>query len=255
MDTLERYGELARHLARSRHAVAFTGAGISAPSGIATFRSEDGIWARFPVEEYGTRQAFQRNPERCWELFGTLEGELARAQPNAAHLALAELEHRGLLAGVITQNIDGLHQRAGSRRVVEYHGTASTAHCPGCRRRFARSEVPPWPPAPRCPGCGRVLRPDVVLFGDPIPAEAEIEARDLLSPAGLVLVVGSTLEVAPASWLVLAAADRGATVAVVDPRPSATARGVASLLLEEPAERALPGVVQALPSDLRRKDR
>lgn len=241
------HGVLARRLAASRSSVAFTGAGISAPSGITTFRAEDGIWARFPVEEYGTRQAFQRNPERCWELFGAMERELARAEPNAAHLALAELERRGLLAGVVTQNIDGLHTRAGSRRVVEYHGTAATARCPGCRRRFARREVSPWPPAPRCPQCGSVLRPDVVLFGDPIPSEADHEARELLDSADLVLVVGSTLEVAPASWLVLDAANRGAAVAVVDPHPSGTARAVATLLLEEPAERALPAVVEALP--------
>jgi len=233
-------------LARATHAVAFTGAGISVASGISTFREEGGIWARFPVEEYGTGEAFHRDPERVWELFGALEGELRQARPNPAHEALARLESLGRLAAVITQNIDGLHQRAGSRRVVEYHGTMASAHCPSCGLTVRAGEIPPWPPAPRCPDCGTVLRPDVVLFGDAIPSAAVEASRELMAAADAVLAVGTTLEVAPASWLVLDASARGVPVIVVDPRPTAVARRAAGLLVEAPAEEALPAMVAAL---------
>lgn len=242
----ERLQRLAELLRTARPAVAFTGAGVSTASGLSTFRAQDGIWARFPIEEYGTAEAFQRDPERAWELFGAIEGEFEAARPNPAHQALAELEAMNLLEGVITQNIDGLHQRAGSQRVVEYHGTAETAHCPRCQRRFGRDALPPWPPAPRCPRCGVVVRPDVVLFGDPIPAEASREAEALLGHAGTVLVVGSTLEVMPASWLVVAASRRGSRIAVVDPKPSRVARELAELVIPRPAEEALPELVDLL---------
>ncbi len=233
-------------LREASRAVAFTGAGISVASGISTFREEDGIWARYPVEEYGTAEAFLRDPERVWELFGAVEAELRRARPNPAHEALAHLEAAGRLAAVVTQNIDGLHRRAGSRRVVEYHGTMESGHCPRCGFSVRREEVPPWPPAPRCPSCGAVLKPDVVLFGDPIPAEALAESARLMEAADAVLAVGTTLEVAPASWLVLDASDRGVPVIVVDPRPTRVARNAATVLLEAPAEEVLPALVAAL---------
>lgn len=238
--------ELIRILSTSADTVAFTGAGISAPSGLSTFRSEAGIWSRFPVEEYGTTEAFRHNPERSWELFGALEQELQRARPNPAHEALAELDLLGVVKAVVTQNIDGLHQQAGSREVVEYHGSATTGHCPRCGRRFRRDELPPWPPAPRCQDCSAVLRPDVVLFGDPIPPEAALRAEELLRAADTILVVGSTLEVMPASWLVFSAARRGAQVAVVDPNPSSAARSIADLVVPEPAEVVLPATVDQL---------
>ncbi len=227
-------------------AVALTGAGVSAASGVPTFRAEGGVWTRFPVEEHGTAAAFERDPERCWHLFGTLARDLERAAPNPAHRALAELESMGRLEAVITQNIDALHQRAGSDTVVEYHGTAASAHCPRCGRRFAAGDVAPWPPAPRCPDCDAVLRPDIVLFGDPIPQDAAIRADVLCRRADLLIAVGTTLEVSPASWLATTAAARGAGIVVVDPEPSAVARRVASVVLAAPAEEVLPEIVARL---------
>ncbi len=238
--------ELIQILSASAATIAFTGAGISAPSGLSTFRSRHGVWSRFPVEEYGTAQAFRHDPERSWELFGALEQELQGVRPNPAHESLAELERLGVVKAVVTQNIDGLHQKAGSREVVEYHGSATTGHCPKCGRRFRRDELPPWPPAPRCNDCGAVFRPDVVLFGDPIPAAAALRVEELFRSADVILVVGSTLEVMPASWLVFSAAQRGARVAVVDPNPSNAGRSTASLVIAEPAEVALPKVVGRL---------
>lgn len=231
-------------LRENQPAVAFTGAGVSAASGIPTFRAADGVWARFPVEEYGTADAFTRDPERCWKLFGELSRQLGDIRPNRAHQGLARLEEIGLLDAVITQNIDNLHQRAGSRRVIELHGTAATAHCPRCKRRFRSEELPTWPPAPRCPECRAVVRPDVVLFGDPMPVDAMEQAHRLIDAAGTVLAVGTSLQVLPASWLVLEAARRRVPVILVDPSPSPDARRAATVVLQAPAEEAIPALVE-----------
>lgn len=238
---LQRAAEL---LCTASFTVAMTGAGVSAGSGVSTFRAEDGIWARFPVEEYGTAAAFRRDPEKVWELFGSLDGELRDARPNPAHTALATLEQLGLLKGVVTQNIDGLHQVAGSRVVIELHGTVATGHCPRCREAYRRGEVTPWPPAPRCSACGTILRPDIVLFDDIIPEEAFWRAAQLFRRADAVLAIGTALEVAPASWLVMGAPANGANVIVVDPHPSPKARMVAATVIAAPAEEALPELVE-----------
>jgi len=229
-------------------AVAFTGAGVSAASGIPTFRATDGIWARFPVEEYGTAAAFRRDPERCWKLFGALTLEMKTVEPNAAHEGLSRLEQLGLLQAIITQNIDNLHQRAGSRHVVEIHGTAESAHCPRCGRRYRRTDLSPWPPAPRCLQCDAIVRPDVVLFGDPMPVEAMDRAHALMETAGAILAVGTSLQVVPASWLVLETARRGIPLILMDPLPSPKARRAATVLLVTPAEEALPALVRLLES-------
>ncbi len=236
----------ARTLRANPPAVAFTGAGISAASGIPTFRASDGIWTRFPIEEYGTAEAFRSDPERCWELFGPLGHQLEAARPNPAHEGLARLETLGLLEAVITQNIDGLHQRAGNSRVVEIHGTVQTGRCPGCGVRHRKEDLRAWPPAPRCRVCDHVIRPDVVLFGDPMPVDAMDEAYRLMDTAGAVLAIGTSLQVMPASWLVLGAAHRKVPVILVDPAPSPEARRIATVLLQAPAEEAVPALVQLL---------
>ncbi len=240
--------EAAEVLATASCAVGFSGAGISAGSGIPTFREAHGIWTRYPVEEYGTADAFLRDPEKTWELFGNLAADLDTAVANPAHLAMAELETRGHLCAVVTQNIDGLHQRAGSVEVIEYHGNTATGHCPSCQRSFTLCELPPWPPAPRCPQCVEVIRPDVVLFGDPIPEAAARRAQELFTVSDAVLAVGSSLQVAPASWLLVAAANRGSAVIVVDPDPSEIAARAATVTLAGPAEEVLPALVAALDS-------
>ncbi len=238
--------EASKVFATASCAVGFSGAGISAGSGIPTFREADGIWTRYPIQEYGTADAFLRDPEKTWELFGNLAADLDAARPNPAHLAMAELESRGQLRAVVTQNIDGLHQRAGSVEVIEYHGNAATGRCPRCQRSFTLRELSPWPPAPRCPQCIEVIRPDVVLFGDPIPEAAARRAQELFTVCDAVLAVGSSLQVAPASWLVVAAAHRGSAVIVIDPEPSAIAASAATVMLEGPAEEILPAIVANL---------
>lgn len=238
----------ARILRDHQPVVAFTGAGVSAASGIPTFRASDGIWAEYPIEEYGTAEAFRADPKRCWELFGPLAHQLRAARPSPGHEALARLEAFGLLQAVITQNIDGLHQRAGSSRVIEIHGTVETAHCPGCGSRYQSGDLMAWPPAPGCPVCGAIIRPDVVLFGDPMPAEAMREAERLMGDARAILAVGTSLQVMPASWLVFEAARRNVPVLLVDPHPSPEARRAATVILRTPAEEALPALVRLLES-------
>jgi NAD-dependent deacetylase len=188
--------------------VVLTGAGVSTESGIPDFRSDTGIWAEVDPFEVASMSAFRREPNRVWSFYRERIGLLRDAEPNAAHLAIAELERRGLVEAVITQNIDTLHTRAGSRDVVEVHGSIRSARCLGCLWTepadavLAQLEAAP---APSCPQCGEILKPGVVLFGELLPA-AELErATQLARSARLVLVVGSSLEVWPVAGLPLEA--------------------------------------------------
>lgn len=188
--------------------VALTGAGISTESGIPDFRSPGGLYERMDPMEYLSTAALERTPEKFWRGFAGLYGQAGDYAPNRGHRALARLEAAGRLRGVVTQNIDGLHQRAGSRQVVELHGHLRTVRCMRCPVRTPLAEAVaqvaeadrPWP---RCPACEAMQRPDVVLFGDML--EAFEEARRLVAGAGRLLVVGSSLSVSPANGLVLEA--------------------------------------------------
>ena len=205
--------------------VALTGAGVSTASGIPDFRSEDGVWSEYdPWEFYVSR--FRSDPEGFWrdrvdlveEMFGDDVG------PNAAHEALARLEAGDQLDGLITQNVDGLHQDAGSEDPVEIHGNGRRVACTGCSRRsdadpaFERARSGEVPPT--CEHCGDVLKPDVVLFGEQLPEHALFEAHSLSESADTYVVVGSSLTVEPAASLPRTAAERGATLVVVNLEPT-----------------------------------
>jgi NAD-dependent deacetylase len=197
--------ELVREL---QPCVVLTGAGISTESGIPDFRSDDGIWKEVDPIEVASIQAFRRDPGRVWDFYRERIGLLRRAEPNAAHHALARLEERGHVQGVVTQNIDTLHTRAGSRNVVEVHGSIRFADCLGCLWREPAEAVVAQLEAsstPSCPQCGQVLKPGVVLFGELLPAEAIERATELTRGARLVLVVGSSLAVWPVAGLPLEA--------------------------------------------------
>jgi NAD-dependent protein deacetylase/lipoamidase len=200
--------------------VALTGAGISVPSGIPDFRTPlTGLWANVDPMEVAHIEVWRRDPVRFWDFYGQRFAALDGKQPNGAHLALAELERRGLLAGVITQNIDGLHSAAGTRDPVEVHGSIRTVSClvdgmrfslAEARERMALDEVG----VPRC-DCGRPLKPDVVLFGEFLPEDAMERAQALADGAGLMLVVGSSLEVYPVAGLPADTLSRGGRLAIV----------------------------------------
>jgi NAD-dependent deacetylase len=195
--------------------VVLTGAGISTESGIPDFRSPAGIWAHYDPLEYATIDAFRRDPEKVWEFYALRLGVVAEAEPNAGHLALAELERSGLVAAVVTQNIDGLHQQAGSQEVIEVHGSIRTASCLRCGER---GELEPG--KPRCPRCGAILKPDVVMFGELLPAGTMDRAVALARAAGLLLVVGSSLEVYPVAGLPDEAVSAGGALAIVNRGPT-----------------------------------
>ena len=230
--------ELAALIRSHQPCVVLTGAGISTESGIPDFRSPTGLWAQFDPLEYGSIQSFRADPARVWGFYALRFEALARAEPNAGHLALAELERRGLVRAVITQNIDRLHERAGSREVVEVHGSIRTSSCGVCGRRYPLEEVLELLPLPVCRDDGTVLKPDVVFFGELLPEDAIARAYELVHEAELVLVVGSTLEVHPVAGLPLEAP----RFAIVNVGPTALDRR-AALRVEGKAGEVLPALL------------
>ena len=192
---------LAELLERRRPCVVLTGAGISTESGIPDFRSAGGIWVQYDPAEVASIDAFRRDPVRVWEFYALRLDVLAQAEPNDGHRALAALEERGWISAVVTQNVDGLHQRAGSREVVEVHGSLREAECIHCGVSVPMKDAVASLPLPPCPECGEVLKPGVVMFGELLPAEAMERATELAREAGLLLVVGSELEVYPVAGL------------------------------------------------------
>jgi NAD-dependent deacetylase len=228
--------------------VVLTGAGVSTESGIPDFRSPTGIWAEFDPLEYASLEAFRADPEKVWRFYAPRFATLTEARPNAAHEAIAELERRGFVRAVVTQNIDLLHERAGSREVVEVHGSIRSSSCPGCGAVYPLAEVVELlrsSDAPACPRCGAVVKPDVVFFGELLPEASIDRAYGLAREAGLMLVVGSALEVWPVAELPLITLGAGGSLAIVNKGPTAM-DGRAELKIDGSAGEALTAVVEAL---------
>jgi NAD-dependent deacetylase len=246
MGDVERLAELIRS---NQPCVALTGAGISTESGIPDFRSPTGIWAKVDPRVYASLGAFRRDPERTWEFYTPRYSMFLDAEPNRAHRALAELEVLGLLEAVVTQNIDLLHERAGSRDVIEVHGSIRTASCPGCGSTHSLDEVvrllEDCSGAPRCSSCDSVLKPDVVFFEEMLPEAAIDRAFQLSERARLLLVVGSSLEVHPVAGLPDATRRAGGQVAIVNRGPTAL-DGLATLRIDAGAGVVLQEVVRLL---------
>lgn len=235
---------LIHRLRTSRHTVVLTGAGISAESGVPTFRqAQTGLWARFRPEELATPEAFQRHPRRVWEWYAWRRERVSGAAPNPGHYALAELERRLPRFTLITQNVDGLHQRAGSREVIELHGNLTRTRCATEDRIVTH-----WPETdavpPRCPDCGGLLRPDVVWFGEPLPTAAWAAAEAASRAGDLFLCVGTSTVVYPAAELPFTALAAGAAVAEINPEPTPLSTH-AHWVLRGPAGEVLPELVRA----------
>jgi len=192
-DALDEAAELYR---QARYPVALTGAGISVESGIPDFRSDGGLWTVFRPEEYATIEAFTRSPEKAWRLYRALSAGLIDKQPGPAHTALAQLEAADELEAIITQNIDGLHSRAGSQRVLQVHGEHQNLHCLACGflRPFRQSDLEDGPP-PACSKCGYPLKPNIVLFGEMVREMPKID--EFLALCDLLLVIGTSAQVYP----------------------------------------------------------
>ena len=204
-----------------KYGVALTGAGISTPSGIPDFRSTgSGLWNRFDPFEVASLSAFRYHPERFFDWMRALALDIVQAEPNPAHIALAQLEAAGIIRTIVTQNIDGLHQRAGSRCVLEVHGTLYTLTCIGCYRQYdANGFLQPYLTAgiiPRCPECNQILKPDVILFEEQLPLQTWLKAHEACQNSDLILVAGSSLEVMPVAGLPMQALQNGAKLIIVN---------------------------------------
>jgi NAD-dependent deacetylase len=197
-----------------------TGAGISAESGIPTFRGADGLWKTFRAEELATPQAFSRDPALVWEWYDWRRSIIASKEPNAGHRTLARWESYFPYFVLITQNVDGLHRRAGSQNLLELHGNIWEVRCTREGTITENHESPLKPIPPLCPACGAMLRPNVVWFGESLPAETLEEAYAASASCDLMFVIGTSAFVQPAASLPLLAAERGVPVVEVNPEPT-----------------------------------
>lgn len=235
--------EAAEAIKRGQLVVAVTGAGASTESGIPDFRSPGGLWTKYPPNEYATYEAFIDNPDKVWTMFYELGETLLNAKPNPAHYALAQLEELGKLHGVITQNIDALHQQAGNTVVVEYHGNINVLNCSACWRKRKMDLTFRSVGAPRCE-CGGYMKPNVVLFGEPIPQQAMMQADTLARTCNVMIVVGTSAQVYPAAGLPYAAKDNGAYIIECNMEPTDFTHRITDAFLEGPAGEMLPKLVE-----------
>jgi len=234
--------DVADLIAKSRHCVVFTGAGMSAESGVPTFRGSGGLWEKYRPEELATPEAFARDPVLVWKWYKWRQEIVYHARPNPGHYAVAKLEEAGVVKAVVTQNVDGLHQRAGSRRVIELHGSLWRARCTKCGAVY-RLEKPVEEVPPKCPRCGSLLRPDVVWFGEPLPQEAWEEAVRLMAASDVVIVVGTSGVVYPAAYLPKLAKESGAAVVEINVEESAITP-IADVFIRGKAGEVLPSLAE-----------
>jgi NAD-dependent deacetylase len=240
---------LAELLRQTPHAVALTGAGVSVPSGIPDFRTpETGLWTKVDPMEVAHISVFERDPQRFWSYYRPRFQALGDKEPNQAHEALAELERRGLIEGVITQNIDRLHRAAGSENVIEMHGSIETSSCMECGAAFGLDEIDEIfdeRGVAICGACGGPVKPDVVLFGELLPEEAMAQATELAEGSDLMLCVGSSLAVHPVAGLPQLTLEQGGALAIVTKGATPYDRD-AELKLDGEVDEELSALVDAL---------
>ena len=228
---------------KSRHVTAFTGAGISVESGIPPFRGPEGLWSKYDPKFLDV-EYFTSHPEESWKVIKTLFYDFfGKVSPNRAHEALAQLEKEGFIKAIITQNIDNLHQEAGSQNVIEFHGNYFKLVCSACGRKVNADQSLDTIP-PLCRHDGTVLKPDFVFFGEPIPEEASDAAYEEASMADVFLLVGTTGEVMPANMIPRLAKQNGATIIEINTDPSAYTSDVTDIFLQGRAGDILPEIVE-----------
>lgn len=228
----EKIQEASKWIQQAEHIVAFTGAGISVESGIPPFRGPDGIWNRYDPTTLEI-DYFLSNPEPAWRVIKEIFYDyFSLAKPNPAHQLLVALEQKGKLHSIITQNIDNLHQQAGSKNVIEYHGSSHRFVCLNCaaKENFHPEILDKIPPL--CPQCGAIIKPDFVFFGEPIPFDAQQQAHEQTRTGDLWLIIGTTGEVSPACWLPVEAKENGARIIEINLNPSQFTSGTTDLFLE-----------------------
>ena len=228
----------------SKCTVVFTGAGISVESGTPPFRGPDGLWTKYdPI--FLDINYFRNNPLKSWQLIKEIFFDfIGEARPNAAHYAISELEKTGYVHSIITQNIDNLHQEASSTKVVEYHGTIKNLKCMGCLMCFPSEDISLKRLTPICPECGGILRPDFVFFGEPIPEEARQLSFKEAANADVMLLIGTTGEIMPASLIPYTAKNSGATIIEVNISESTYSSTITDIFLRGKASEILTGLAQ-----------
>ncbi|HOK91206.1 MAG TPA: NAD-dependent deacylase [Spirochaetota bacterium] len=232
---------------KSKSMIALTGAGISVESGIPDFRSAGGLWDKYDPAIYASIHSFRNMPERVWEMIFELIDITERAKPNSAHLALANLEEMGLLKAVITQNIDNLHQEAGSKNVIEYHGNAKHLVCLTCGSQYSPLDFDlEHKEIPHCEACGKVLKPSVVFFGEMIPPDALYNSQRYAEEADVVLVVGTSAVVYPAASIPGVVKSHGGIVIEFNLERTELTGSITDIFIQGKAGQTLPQVVNLL---------
>jgi len=254
MNTIQRIQYAAELLAESRRIVSLTGAGISTPSGIPDFRSpQTGLWEHADVTVVASIWGFRSNPQAFYDWISPLATSISTASPNPAHLALAEMESMGMMRAVITQNIDGLHQRAGSQRVLELHGNLNDMHCPACEHTEPMASqvddlsIPHK--IPRCRICGEALKPTIVLYGEMLPYDVLMDAQTEARLCKAMIIAGSSLEVTPACDLPVVAHSTGAKIILVNNEPTPL-DDLADVIIRDDVATVLPAIVDGIRATL-----
>lgn len=240
--------EAAELISKAKCAVALTGAGISVASGIPDFRSSGGLWSKYDPDKVASISALHKNPDEVWKFLDEAAHLVGRSEPNAAHKALAEIEISGFIDAVITQNIDGLHQRAGSLSVIEYHGNCSEFYCMKCGDVYPSGEIykrRSGSKPPRCKNCGGLIRPDLVFFGESIPVRAMEEGYFYADGADLVLIAGTSGEVAPANAIPAQIKRKGGILIEINKNGSSYS-SLCDLSFDAPVEVVLPEIAVEL---------
>jgi NAD-dependent deacetylase len=242
-------GKAAAVLRSAQRVTVFTGAGISVESGIPPFRGNGGLWTKFDPE-FLEIHFFQAHPKESWRVLREIfYNTFAEAEPNDAHRILAELEQRGLVQCVITQNIDSLHQRAGSKIVWEFHGSCRTLICLNCTKHYPVAEVGLEELPPTCRICGGLLKPDIVFFGEPIPEPANSKSFLEATLSDVFLVIGSSGEIMPACMIPPTAQANGATIIEINPEPSRFTDEITDVFLQANATQGMKTLRAALALD------
>ena len=236
----------AKDILQSKKTMAFTGAGISVESGIPDFRGSEGLWKKYDPEEYADINAFYLNPDKVWLMLKDMFKLVMEAKPNPAHIGLAELERMGLLSSIVTQNVDGLHQAAGSKNVIEFHGSNRTLSCPKCSTKIEGTSLTLKDLPPRCSRCSSLLKPDVVFFGEPIPWEAQMMSFKESKSCSAVLVIGTSVVVYPAASIPISAKEHGAIIIEINKEPTPITDDVSDYLICGSAGEIIPAIVEEL---------
>lgn len=243
---MDKIAQVVDLLKKAKHITALTGAGVSVASGIPPFRGANGLWNKYdPI--FLDLEYFYAHPQKSWRLIKEIFYDfMGDAKPNPAHFALAQLEEIGLLEAIITQNIDNLHQKSGSKNVIEYHGNSRKLVCISCEKKFDISEYVFEQLPPICPQCKKTLKPDFIFFSEAIPEKAAFDSYEEMQSSDLLILIGTTGEIIPASYLPFQAKENGAKIIEINPHKSTFTNSITDIFIKDKVEIVLPKIMKKL---------